>query len=240
MTERDALTRAVFAAPDDDQPRLDLADWLDEHGENDPAARIRDWISRLKPAAVRAWEGVESGSDLRSTADELQRADPHTWRLAAVLGQRLEEWPTADGRTGGRLTRLIYGSYGRREAARHRKVILHARHAAELAGYGLPVDLGPVTKSAGKVGHEAGMALVGAVKAAAVAATAALAAAGRDGAAGAAVWAAGMVAESAADREEESQPATFEESAEWRAAVARLARLYAAVLSGIREGRAAA
>jgi hypothetical protein len=129
---------------------------------------------------------------------------------------------------------VIYGNYGRREAARNRKVILRARHAAELAGYGLPVDLGPVTESAREVVHEAGMALVGAVRAAAIAATAALAT-GKDGAA------AGLASESAADREEEgSQPATVEESAEWRAAAARLARLYAVMLSGIREGRAAA
>lgn len=39
--ELDALVQSVLAAPDDDVPRLVLADWLDEHGRADYAEFIR-------------------------------------------------------------------------------------------------------------------------------------------------------------------------------------------------------
>jgi uncharacterized protein (TIGR02996 family) len=39
--DRDALLRAIVAAPDDDAPRLVYADWLDEHGEAARAEFIR-------------------------------------------------------------------------------------------------------------------------------------------------------------------------------------------------------
>jgi uncharacterized protein (TIGR02996 family) len=41
MTDRDALVAAVFAAPGDDLPRLVLADWLEEQGYDQDAARLR-------------------------------------------------------------------------------------------------------------------------------------------------------------------------------------------------------
>ena len=41
MSDRDALFRAILAAPDDDAPRLVFADWLDEHGDPDRAEFIR-------------------------------------------------------------------------------------------------------------------------------------------------------------------------------------------------------
>jgi uncharacterized protein (TIGR02996 family) len=46
MSEQDALLAAVFAAPDDDLPRLVYADWLEEHGESDHAEFIRLQIRR--------------------------------------------------------------------------------------------------------------------------------------------------------------------------------------------------
>jgi uncharacterized protein (TIGR02996 family) len=39
MTERESLTRAICANPEEDTPRLAFADWLDEHG-GDPRADI--------------------------------------------------------------------------------------------------------------------------------------------------------------------------------------------------------
>src|SRR5262245_26763055 len=39
--EADPFLRAVFAAPDDDAPRLVYADWLEEHGETPHAELIR-------------------------------------------------------------------------------------------------------------------------------------------------------------------------------------------------------
>ena len=41
MDDRAALLEAIFAAPDDDAPRLIYADWLDEHDEPAQAALIR-------------------------------------------------------------------------------------------------------------------------------------------------------------------------------------------------------
>ena len=41
MTEREALYAAVCAHPDEDTPRLALADWLDEHGDKSDAPRAR-------------------------------------------------------------------------------------------------------------------------------------------------------------------------------------------------------
>ncbi len=41
MTEREALYAAVCAQPDEDTPRLALADWLDEHGSKADAPRAR-------------------------------------------------------------------------------------------------------------------------------------------------------------------------------------------------------
>ena len=61
MTEREALTRAICEAPDEDTPRLVFADWLDEHGEPDRAEFIR--------VQVRF-------------ADLLRRGDPDTQGLA--------------------------------------------------------------------------------------------------------------------------------------------------------------
>ncbi len=41
MNERDALLRAICDNPDDDTPRLVIADWLQEHGEDERAEFIR-------------------------------------------------------------------------------------------------------------------------------------------------------------------------------------------------------
>lgn len=56
MDEREALITAILDAPDDDLPRLVLADWLDEHGENDRAEFIRLQIE-LAPFNVRSRGG---------------------------------------------------------------------------------------------------------------------------------------------------------------------------------------
>lgn len=41
MLDREPFLRAIFAAPDDDLPRLVFADWLDEHGDHTWAELIR-------------------------------------------------------------------------------------------------------------------------------------------------------------------------------------------------------
>src|SRR5262249_27249798 len=54
MTDRHALFQAVLDQPDDDLPRLALADWLDEYGEAERAELIRLQCAapRLDPWAI--------------------------------------------------------------------------------------------------------------------------------------------------------------------------------------------
>jgi uncharacterized protein (TIGR02996 family) len=46
MTDREALVRAVLAAPEDDAPRLVFADWCDENGDSEWAEFIRLQVER--------------------------------------------------------------------------------------------------------------------------------------------------------------------------------------------------
>ena len=65
MAEREALTAAVLADPDDDLPRLVFADWLDERGE---AARARFIRAQLALAALPEWDPQSAA--LRRTRPE--------------------------------------------------------------------------------------------------------------------------------------------------------------------------
>lgn len=53
MSDRDALFAAILAHPDEDTPRLALADWLDEHGEAKYAAFVR---TQVELADVPFWD----------------------------------------------------------------------------------------------------------------------------------------------------------------------------------------
>jgi uncharacterized protein (TIGR02996 family) len=53
MNDRDALFAAILANPDEDTPRLALADWLDENGEAKHAAFIR---KQIELAAAPEWD----------------------------------------------------------------------------------------------------------------------------------------------------------------------------------------
>ena len=53
MTDHDALVAAICENPDDDTPRLVLADWLDEHDKPDYAAFVR---AKVELARTPAWE----------------------------------------------------------------------------------------------------------------------------------------------------------------------------------------
>jgi uncharacterized protein (TIGR02996 family) len=69
MTERDALLRAVCAAPDDDLPRLVFADWCEENGEPERATFIRTQVEFARKS--RHAEGVD---------DRLGRQSLELWR----------------------------------------------------------------------------------------------------------------------------------------------------------------
>jgi uncharacterized protein (TIGR02996 family) len=67
LTAGDALLREVLEAPDDDTPRLVLADWLEEHGEPDRAGFIRVQVALARLA----------GEEGASVADDCQY--PRGW-----------------------------------------------------------------------------------------------------------------------------------------------------------------
>src|SRR5689334_9771824 len=77
MSDRDALHRAILANPDDDTPRLVLADWLDEHGdEND---RVRAKFIRVQCAAVRAEPYTTARHDLQAQGYGLEARHGKAW-----------------------------------------------------------------------------------------------------------------------------------------------------------------
>jgi uncharacterized protein (TIGR02996 family) len=63
MSEADALLDAIFAAPDDDLPRLVYADWLEDHGQQAYAEfiRLQCEVARLpwnSPEATELWKRI--------------------------------------------------------------------------------------------------------------------------------------------------------------------------------------
>lgn len=68
--DRRSFLRAICAAPDDDTPRLIFADWLEEHGEPERAAFIRDQIA--------------SGEDYADGVFVYRRGFPHRVRMSGV------------------------------------------------------------------------------------------------------------------------------------------------------------
>jgi uncharacterized protein (TIGR02996 family) len=78
--EQAALLRAVASDPADDAPRLVYADWLDEHGNSDPASLIR----RMVAAPTYAFSWKRSG---RPPKTRYQHSEPV--RLIRGLRTRL-------------------------------------------------------------------------------------------------------------------------------------------------------
>ena len=79
MNEREALLAAAIADPDDDTPRLVLADWLEEHGDEHDRARA-EYI-RIQCELGRL------SSDNPVPSDRVQRAtDLHTAHAGAWMG----------------------------------------------------------------------------------------------------------------------------------------------------------
>ena len=83
MSEREALFRAILAAPDDDAPRLIFADWLEEHNEPERAEFIR-----TQCALARLPEKTSCWKPLQERAARLEREFRTAWAgptLAHVL-----------------------------------------------------------------------------------------------------------------------------------------------------------
>lgn len=95
MTEWEALMRAVCEHPDDDTPRLVLADWLDENGEPERAKFIRAQCQLLRvPSRDPEWEVLHKRQDRllnlysRRWASELPYRYVYRWAEGYVRGFR--------------------------------------------------------------------------------------------------------------------------------------------------------
>lgn len=76
MSDREALIRAVYAAPDDDAPRLIYADWLDEHDDPARAEFIR---LQVELARLPRWSEDPRRRAAEERAAELQRDHQVRW-----------------------------------------------------------------------------------------------------------------------------------------------------------------
>jgi uncharacterized protein (TIGR02996 family) len=82
LEQREAFLRAIFAAPDDDTPRLVYADWLDEHGDPTLAALIRLACAWARLPA----EDVEARGRLAAEGFNLMRAAGRPWEGIGCRG----------------------------------------------------------------------------------------------------------------------------------------------------------
>ncbi|MBY0460844.1 MAG: TIGR02996 domain-containing protein, partial [Gemmataceae bacterium] len=88
MSDRQALLDAVFAHPDEDTPRLVLADWMDEHAEGLPSAdrppvQAQAELLRLHVAFAQALEDTPEHARLQTRINALEEAH-RTALLAGV------------------------------------------------------------------------------------------------------------------------------------------------------------
>jgi uncharacterized protein (TIGR02996 family) len=95
VDDREALQRAVAAAPDDDLPRLVFADWLEEHGEPEHAAFVR---AQVELAATPPWEPF--AVRCRHRDPDLVTGGPWWSALPPVDGYGLEWHPEFAFRRG--------------------------------------------------------------------------------------------------------------------------------------------
>ena len=79
MTDERDLLRAVFATPDDDLPRLVLADWWDEHGQPERAEFVRLAIA-LDDQTDTGWSARRIG-DVMDRLAHLHRASLGLWGM---------------------------------------------------------------------------------------------------------------------------------------------------------------
>ena len=77
MDERRALLLAAIAHPDEDTPRLALADWLDEHGDGANCARAE--FIRLQCRIARVTDTSPKTIQLLARADDLLNTHARAW-----------------------------------------------------------------------------------------------------------------------------------------------------------------
>ena len=104
MGDADALWSAVLASPSDDLPKLVLADYLEERGEDRDAAALRWCVARgrwpriTRRQAMFIWY-ADSTLDHPGRPDEVARAMLPLAFL--VVGQQCERYADFERRVGG-------------------------------------------------------------------------------------------------------------------------------------------
>ena len=83
MSAHDDLLAAVAAAPDDDGPRLVMADWFEEHGDPDRAEFIR-----LQLALAKKDEYDPVFATLTAKENDLLRENGHRWKIPELRGRQ--------------------------------------------------------------------------------------------------------------------------------------------------------
>jgi uncharacterized protein (TIGR02996 family) len=119
LSDRDALLAAIRANPEEDTPRLMLADWLDENGEPERAEFIRiqcelerlaadgsdsqqiyefirdvDWVTRPSAGWPRIDDGIDRRIALTMRADDLFRRHGESW-LPKFAKKHKVQWGAA-------------------------------------------------------------------------------------------------------------------------------------------------
>src|SRR5688572_12084819 len=92
MTERDALLRAVCENPDDDTPRLVLADWLQENGEEIDCVRaefirLQIRLERMEATPDDGGKTWEEWQYLSGRKLQLHFAYEESWRRDLPTGR---------------------------------------------------------------------------------------------------------------------------------------------------------
>lgn len=83
-SKNEAFRRSIAEKPYDDLPRLAYADWLDERGEPEAAARIR--VEKLTPSILYPGrQTAEAAGWHRHAAGLLSGVVPKSWRVVAVV-----------------------------------------------------------------------------------------------------------------------------------------------------------
>jgi uncharacterized protein (TIGR02996 family) len=120
VTDRDALFAMADESPADDAPRLVLADWLDEHGEEDLAAIVR-CCCRLLRSAAEVHE-VSRGAELLGVASR----DFRVWHVLTERRAVSAVWRRIQLRAFGGL--VLCGFNAARFDAGVFKVLVHYTH----------------------------------------------------------------------------------------------------------------
>jgi uncharacterized protein (TIGR02996 family) len=83
MSDEPALLAAILDRPDEDTPRLVYADWLEDHGEPERAAFIREQIEIARsPDGRVTWRACELRAQLSEPIDGF-----HAWANPASYSQ---------------------------------------------------------------------------------------------------------------------------------------------------------